>query len=283
MRLPSAAFSATMRRVLPLLLVAACRTSSPETTPPVPSAWVTATADAAPIDERLEVLDRWNDAMRVHDIAALTALYDERVAFYGLPLTRVATMDRLAGLFRTTPDYGQTVAHATVETSDASDLVRISFTKNTNAHGELGAYSAYIVIRRVGAKYRIVEESDAATDATMGAWNRDRYPDACRRAIGAVLDELWASRIGPTSFQADGWYTLDGVHQSVARYQMPAQPGGFAHRMLTLEVDLATGAMNETGGWASNGFAAPLPLTMAPEVHARIVEACRGASVLSPR
>lgn len=51
--------------------------------------------------------------------------------------------------------------------------------------------------------------------------------------------------------------------------------------MLTLEVDLATGAVTESGGWASNGFAAPLTLTMASEVHARIVEACRGASVLS--
>lgn len=54
---------------------------------------------------------------------------------------------------------------------------------------------------------------------------------------------------------------------------MPSTPGGFAHRVIGLEVDLGTGALTETSGHLVEAT----PLTMAPEVHARIVEACRGA------
>lgn len=113
------------------------------------------------------MLDRWNDAMRAHDVGALDALYDERVLFYGLSMPRSAVVERVAGVFRATPDFIQTVGNATVLPGDASDLVRIAFTKDTTAHGARSSFAAYVVLRRVGASYRIVEESDATTDAAL--------------------------------------------------------------------------------------------------------------------
>lgn len=156
-----------MRRLALLLFVAACKTSGPTSTDPATSAWVAPSSHPAPSDERLALLDRWNDAMRAHDVGALDALYDERVLFYGLSLPRSAVVERVAGVFRATPDFIQTVGNATVEVGDASDLVRIAFTKDTTAHGTRSSFAAYVVLRRVGTSYRIVEESDATTDAAL--------------------------------------------------------------------------------------------------------------------
>lgn len=270
------------RAALFLFLFAACKASTgdvADSTNPTPHAWLATPADAmAPRDERLATLDRWNDAMRAHDVGALTAIYDERIVFYGVPMSRVAATSRLDHLFRTTADYGQSVADVTLEETDASDALRVSFTKHATVQGKTSTVSAYIVLRRVGADYRIVEESDTTTDAAMTRWTESRYPDECRRAIGAALDELWATRVGPSASQSDTWFECPTRgHQCVGRRWVPPEREDrrFPILMIALDVDLTTGSLHEQDGWASTGG----DLTMAPGVHARIVDACRGAKV----
>ena len=270
------------RAALLLLLSAACKATTvdvADSTTPTPSTLLAAPADAtAPRDERLATLDRWNDAIRAHDVGALTAIYDERIFFYGVPMSRVAATSRLDHLFRTTADYGQSVVDVTTEETDASDALRVSFTKRATVQGKTSTVSGYIVLRRVGADYRIVEESDTTTDAAMTKWTESRYPDECRRAIGAALDELWATRVGPSALQSDAWFECPTKgHQCVGRHWVPPEREDrcFTVLMITLDVDLTTGSLREQGGWASTGE----DVTMVPGVHARIVDACRGAKV----
>ncbi len=216
--------------------------------------------------------------MRAHDLAALSALYDDRVFLYGLPMSRVAAMSRLDHVLRTTADYTQTIAHATVEEADGGDVIRITFTKNATAQGKTSTVSAYLVLRRTGGGYRIVEESDTTTDAAMTSRTEKRYPDECRRAIGAALDELWATRVGPSALQSDGWYECPTKgHQCVGRHWVPPsrERWGKPVPMIVLDVDLATGALRERDAWASSEG----DLTMAAEVQRRITESCRAAKV----
>jgi len=271
-----------MRRAALLLLLSACKASTgdvADSTTPTPSTLLAPPPDAATRpDERLATLDRWNDAMRAHDVGALTAIYDERIFFYGVPMSRVAATSRLDHLFRVMADYVQSAAEVTIEETDASDASRVSFTKRATVKGKTSTVSAYIVLRRVGADYRIVEESDTTTDAVMTQWSESRYPDECRRAIGAALDELWATRIGPSALQNDAWFECPTKgHQCVGRHWVPPEREDrrFTIPMITLDVDLSTGSLHEQDGWASTGE----DLTMAPGVHARIVDACRGAKV----
>ena len=265
--------------LLTLLALAACKSPVPTPSDVDSSAWIAPRVDAAPVDARLALLEAWNAALVAHDTGTLGRLYAERVAFYGVTLPGAGCVDRVSHLFATNPDFTQSVIVASpaeaIEVSDASADARITFTKRVTTHGKTTDYPAYLVVRAIAGAFRIVEESDAVTDANLAA-RAPSYGDDCHTAIGAALDEIWAARVGGFGLQSDGW-TECGGRQCVTRYAMPAVPGGFAHRLVSFSVDFETGALTSTGGWLVEPEGERIPV--APEVEERIRKACRGGRI----
>ncbi len=205
-------------------------------------------------------LDTWNAALAKRDAHALEPLYAPVVLYYG---TRTSNAERgklVEGFFAKTADYTQSIRDVHVEHADASTARLAQFTKTATAHGATKDYPSYVVFDEAN---RIVEESDAMTDAnlrkmaTKRAAAREGVPTTCFEALapidGFVANHFHVAYPGavPGDFSEnvlanDGRYCTE-VHKMVV--DDPATGAGHAPRMASWCID-KTGSTNATGGWS---------------------------------
>jgi hypothetical protein len=108
------------------------------------------------------LVERWNEALNAHDIAALTPLYDAKnVVYYGAKVDRAGVTKRLSTALAHDPAYRQTAAITSVETYDDDEHVTVYFTKRNGDK----SYEAYLVVAR--RTLTIDEESDRTTNKNL--------------------------------------------------------------------------------------------------------------------
>lgn len=142
-----------MKRAVLLLLLTACKVSSPRPkldAEPAPEATPSAapsTETAAPVDGERDVVRRWNDAHARRDAKALESIYAEKVNHYGTEMKRDAVVKAKAAAFAAAPDFTQVIGTIELEPYLNPGQTLARFTKKVTQKGQTKNHYAALVIR----------------------------------------------------------------------------------------------------------------------------------------
>lgn len=159
-----------MKKLVLLVLCAACHRAKPvpvETTrvvaPPPATTSVTGAPSASAVAPRVldpaAVAKRWNDALNTSDMNALSALYADKVKYYGATFDRATLVKKVAATLAKKP-YHQEIEE--VDHWRVKNGIRVQFHKRFGSHTEKGGY--LILDPKT---LLILEESDMTTDDTL--------------------------------------------------------------------------------------------------------------------
>lgn len=136
--------------------------------PPLESPFVgTATGSAqhnSTVREAERVLADWNAAEARHDVAAIEALYADRVRFYHRELTPTECGELLRRFYKEHPSFIQHVDAVSVFHLDGSSSTCVAFDKTYPTDDATNTVRAYLIL---DANLRIEEESDDRTDKNL--------------------------------------------------------------------------------------------------------------------
>lgn len=113
------------------------------------------------------LIESWNTVHNHHSVEELDKLYTQVVVFDGQQLTRTQIKRLKRKLFSENRDYRQRVISEPSYKLLGGGLIRCDFIKEVRQQGVLWKYPAYILIARDGSDYRIVGESDNASNLTV--------------------------------------------------------------------------------------------------------------------
>jgi hypothetical protein len=122
----------------------------------------------------------WNAALDHHSVDALAALYAPKVGFYGQQRTAEQVLEAKRQAFAKQPDFKQRVSGASI--TKEGDGFRVSFKKLSGEKLKNEAFGV-LVVKPLGGKWQITEESDAMTDARFKP-----KADSCREAAMGIAD-----------------------------------------------------------------------------------------------
>jgi hypothetical protein len=272
-----------MRALLAVLLLGCRPSSNPaEAGAPVVEAAAQIVEAAAPqpdVDPAARaIVMRWNEAHQKRDANALEGLYAGYVFFYGKRLTSKECAAKYKSLFTTTPDYTQTLSNFRTTRAEGATSVLVEFTKTTTANGKTTGYPSYIVL---DASLRIIEESDATTDANLKTLAQkareasDAPPKTCEQAldkIAVLMDNKYPLKNEKLIEGGEGCRT---VHVIVV--DDPNTGAGRAPRMYSYCVDLRTGETTATGGWLmADAVDHDMPIDIPKTMKSDVARLCKG-------
>lgn len=113
------------------------------------------------------LINQWNFAHNARSSQSFREVYDDRVVFYAQQLNRSACIAMKQKLFREHRDYGQKIASPIKYKAYTSGVIKCDFTKEVTKDGVVWRYPAYLLVSYENNKYKIVGESDDATDKTL--------------------------------------------------------------------------------------------------------------------
>jgi hypothetical protein len=235
---------------------------------PAPSASVDVLAPAR------AVVQRWNDAHAKHDAAALDGMYAPRVAFYGKSMTPAECHKANDALFKSTPDFTQSVRDVVIEPGTDGKTSIARFTKTATAKGKTTDYPSYLVL---ASDLRITEESDSVTDANLKAMSKkprviDIPPTNCDEALGKIA--VWMGKKYPVTGEQ---FSREYGDAKSACSEVHAVGKGAAPRQYSFCVDLVTGATVATGGWLMiDASDHDIPLDVPDPMPADVAALCKG-------
>lgn len=115
--------------------------------------------------DAVKVLARqWNDCHTPAAVDKLAQLYAEDVRFYGATLSRARCVSLKKAELKDVGNFSQTVGRNVALSGYANEVVRCDFEKTITRDGVTSDHQAYLIVKWVGDRYVIVEESDQMTD-----------------------------------------------------------------------------------------------------------------------
>lgn len=118
-------------------------------------------------EEIESLINQWNYAHNARSGESFKAVYDDKVVFYTQQLSRSACIAIKQKLFRENRDYEQKITSAIRYKAYTSGVIKCDFTKEVFKQGVVWRYPAYLLVSYEDKRYRIVGESDDATDKTV--------------------------------------------------------------------------------------------------------------------
>lgn len=116
---------------------------------------------------REALIESWNIAHNRHTVEELDNLYTQVVVFDGQPLALTQIKRLKRKLFSENRDYRQRIISGPEYKPLGGGLIRCDFTKEVRQKDVLWKYPAYLLIIREKGEYRIVGESDNASNLTV--------------------------------------------------------------------------------------------------------------------
>jgi hypothetical protein len=217
-------------------VIASCKRSPPpppppSSTPPTPLvsvASVAAAPSASPIDAGVDpdadvkkVATAWNDAINARDLVALGALHTGDVRFYGVLVDWATYTAKMKAALDKDPAFHQTIGAFRVQrTKDGN--TKIWFVKNDGK----AEHAAYLVLMQmVGGSWKIIEESDFATDVNVKCVKSDKatltgtigdgsfiwHDQITPTTVLTLVAPICVDRVGTDEWGYDGPNRIDGV------------------------------------------------------------------------
>lgn len=114
------------------------------------------------------VVDAWTEAHNDMDLPSLEQLYAEEVTFYGKRVSKTNCLNIKSKLFQAPKFVSQEIVSKPFAKVYDTEVIRTSFVKRMTSGTIVTDYDAYLLLKRIDGKLRIIGESDLTTDSTMG-------------------------------------------------------------------------------------------------------------------
>jgi len=128
--------------------------------------------------EIASLIKEWNYAHNARSTEAFNTVYHKTVVLYAQQLSKAECIAQKKTFFGEHPDYKQNITSSISYNAYPSGVIKCSFKKEVTKDGVLWKYPAYLLVSYKNNKYRIVGESDDATDRTLNYY----------LAIGKTID-----------------------------------------------------------------------------------------------
>ncbi len=110
------------------------------------------------------VVDSWTKAHNDKDLTALDRLFADEVVFYAKQLPKVTCLGIKSKRLRSAKFFHLEIIGMPVVTVYDTDIIRTSFVKRITSGTAVTDYDAYLLLKRIEGRLRIVGESDLITD-----------------------------------------------------------------------------------------------------------------------
>ena len=119
-------------------------------------------------DAAKEVAVKWNAYHQQLDADALASLYGDKVYYYHEYYTPEKIVQNKRELFRKYPEFWQNIYNVECTFTD-SGAAKVTFSKEvtTTLAGKTTTYPSYLIMNKIGDKWKITTESDEVTDANI--------------------------------------------------------------------------------------------------------------------
>jgi hypothetical protein len=117
--------------------------------------------------EIASLIKEWNHAHNARSTEAFNTVYDKTVVLYAQQLRKAECIAQKKKFFSEHPDYKQNITSSISYDVYPSGVIRCSFKKAVTKDGVLWKYPAYLLVSYENNRYRIVGESDDASDRTL--------------------------------------------------------------------------------------------------------------------
>ena len=122
------------------------------------------------IDERAIrlLIDEWNFANNTRSRESFAKVYAAQLLFYTEQVSKSRALTLKQKLFKKNPDFRQRIISDIRYTPYTSGVVKCDFTKEVREYTRWKQYPSYLLVSYDQGLYRVVGESDYATDRTLG-------------------------------------------------------------------------------------------------------------------
>lgn len=119
-------------------------------------------------DSAKAVAEKWNTYHQQLDADALASLYGDKVYYYHEYYTPEKIVQNKRELFRKYPEFWQNIYNVECTFTD-SGAAKVTFSKEvtTTLAGKTTTYPSYLIMNKIGDKWKITTESDEVTDANI--------------------------------------------------------------------------------------------------------------------
>lgn len=119
-------------------------------------------------DSAKAVAEKWNTYHQQLDADALASLYGDKVCYYHEYYTPEKIVQNKRELFRKYPEFWQNIYNVECTFTD-SGAAKVTFSKEvtTTLAGKTTTYPSYLIMNKIGDKWKITTESDEVTDANI--------------------------------------------------------------------------------------------------------------------
>lgn len=119
-------------------------------------------------DSAKAVAEKWNTCHQQMDAEALASLYGDKVYYYHEYYTPEKIVQNKRELFRKYPEFWQNIYNVECTFTD-SGTAKVTFSKEvtTALAGKTTAYPSYLIMSKIGGRWKITTESDEVTDANI--------------------------------------------------------------------------------------------------------------------
>ncbi len=161
-----------------------------------------------------KIFSEWNSANNSHSTYKLGELYDNYFVYYGKTKSKEYAIKDKRRAFRKYPEFHQDIKRINIS-KEGYEQYRITFDKYVKARytSATKIYPSYLVVKKSGERWSIIEEGDKVTDANLERGSRS-MDSLQSRSLGLTpsyqnmgCGELWYAR---NKIFADSGYCFKG-------------------------------------------------------------------------
>lgn len=109
----------------------------------------------------------WNNCLVKQDTENLQNLYSNQVSIYGRSISKKQAIENKEDFFKKYPDFNQSITGDLSIISISDKKYKVSFPKRSSFNGKTSDVHAYLIFEKIGASWKIVNESDDLTDKNI--------------------------------------------------------------------------------------------------------------------
>ncbi len=118
-------------------------------------------------DKIESLIDEWNFANNSRNMHSFEEVYASNLMFYSERMSRSRVLQLKRQLFNQKPWFRQRIVTEITYTPVSTGVVKAEFTKEVFEKPAWKKYRSYLLVKKQGNQYAIVEESDITIDRTM--------------------------------------------------------------------------------------------------------------------
>jgi hypothetical protein len=156
------------------------------------------------------LVEQWNQAHNDLDVEKFAELYDSKVLFYCLELTKDRCVEKKKKLFEKYPNFNQQIISDLTLTAYSSGKIKCAFEKQVSLGTQLKKFPSYLILIKEFDSYKIEGEGDLITDHNL-KYSPSLGSTVSIRNIDSGSDEIITSNSYGSAFRHGFDFVYPGI------------------------------------------------------------------------